>query len=119
MQFEHHGRTYDCVVEKASNRDGRGRTAMIGDSWWWFGVTGDRQRYAPFHGAKDDTVASVRDRIVTYYEALVAHRATPSIRPGGGRRPGRPPAVAPSAATSPAVADDLRALDGTPGNGAA
>jgi hypothetical protein len=111
LQFDHEGRTYDCIVERASSRDGRGRAGAVGDGWWWFGVTGDRQRYAPFHDAKDDTAAQVQERIVTYYENLVARRAMPSVRPGGGRRVGRPPAVLSPAETPPAVADDTGAPD--------
>ncbi len=82
---------------------------MIGDGWWWFGVTGDRQRYAPFHRAKDDTAAQVQERIVSYYEDLVARRAMPSVRSVGGRRPGRPPAVV--APTPSVLAEDAAATD--------
>jgi hypothetical protein len=115
LRFESHGRTYDCVVEKAASRDardGRGRTAMVGDGWWWFGVTGDRQRYAPFHDAKDDTAAIVQERIVTWYENLVAVRAMPSVRPVGGRRPGRPATVVAPVGTPSTLDDDTSAPDG-------
>jgi hypothetical protein len=79
LQFEHNGRTYDCQ--------------QTGE-WWWFAVTGDQHRYAPFHASADDESTSVQDRIVTYYEALLAHRAAPAPqRHWGAGRPGRPPAA--------------------------
>jgi hypothetical protein len=46
-------------------------------SWWWFGVTGDRHRYAPFHTAEDDTELSVERRIVSYYHDLLSRRGLP------------------------------------------
>jgi hypothetical protein len=66
FDFEDNGRTYRCHVEALS----RGR----GDAWWWFGVTGDDSRYAPFQVGVDDTPASVRPRVVAYYEDRMARR---------------------------------------------
>ena len=40
FQFENEGRKYSCTVETP-----RGART---ESWWWFSVTGDQQRYAPF-----------------------------------------------------------------------
>ena len=60
-------RTYACSVE------GR-RTAGGGVQWWWFGVTGDGHRYAPFQADEDDTEFSVRYRVVAYSDDLIARR---------------------------------------------
>jgi hypothetical protein len=75
--FEDAGRTYACHVEKA-------RTPHMAP-WWWFTVTGDAQRYAPFHADAGDTEDAVRSRIVSYYETLLARRRAPR-EPWGGRR---------------------------------
>jgi hypothetical protein len=72
FQFDDGGRTYTCRVGGA----GTARTAVTG-SWWWFGVSGDGQRYAPFHADVGDTQESVRSRIVAYYDALLARRSAP------------------------------------------
>lgn len=83
FEFEDGGRLYRCCVEG-------GRSARMG-AWWWFHVSGDAQRYAPFHPEPDDTKSSVRTRIVSYYNALLARRAMPPApRHGPGRRPGQP-----------------------------
>jgi hypothetical protein len=83
FEFEEGGRLYRCSVE-------RERSARAG-SWWWFDVSGDAQRYAPFHPEPGDTKNSVRARIVGYYNALLARRAMPPVpRHGPGRRPGQP-----------------------------
>ncbi|HVE79462.1 MAG TPA: hypothetical protein VNA89_11395 [Gemmatimonadaceae bacterium] len=76
FQFEAGGRAYTCRVEAA-------RTPRT-TPWWWFEVSGDGQRYAPFHAAPDDTEESVAARIVAYYDALLARRAAP--REPWGRR---------------------------------
>ena len=88
FQFDHGGRTYTCSV-----RSSRLRAA---DAWWWFEVSGDRQRYAPFRAAAGDTSPSVRERVVAYYEDFLARRAAPTLRGGhfGRRAP---------AATTPAT----------------
>ena len=71
FEFEEDGRTYSCTVEK--------RRTPAAEPWWWFGVSGDGQRYAPFQAAKNDTQATVRDRIVTYYKEHLARKAMPAV----------------------------------------
>jgi hypothetical protein len=81
FEFEEDGRVYRCCVEGE-------RSARTG-AWWWFDVSGDAQRYAPFHPEPGDTKNSVRARIVGYYNALLVRRAMPPVpRHMGGRRPG-------------------------------
>lgn len=83
FEFEEGGRLYRCCVEGE-------RSARTG-AWWWFDVSGDAQRYAPFHPEPGDTKNSVRARIVDYYNALLARRAMPPTpRHVPGRRPGQP-----------------------------
>ena len=80
FDFVDQGRTYSCRVDEL--RHGRP------ERWWWFGVTGDRSRYAAFRAEPGDTEMSVRNRMVTYYEDRVARRGwvdsrgygTPSTR---------------------------------------
>ena len=86
FDFEHGGRTYRCSPEQ-------GTVAPAG-RWWWFTVTHDRQRYAPFEAASNDTRQSVQDRIVAYYERLLWVRAQPPVPRHQFARPGRPPASA-------------------------
>ena len=71
FQFQHDGRTFTCTVgELGATRAG---------AWWWFRVsTDDRHRYAPFQASPTDTQASVRTRIVAYYDDLLARRAAPA-----------------------------------------
>ena len=69
FQFENEGRKYSCTVE--------GPKATRKEAWWWFSVTGDQQRYAPFQAVAGDTQASVRARIINYYTELLARRAMP------------------------------------------
>jgi hypothetical protein len=66
FDFVNGGRTYTCRVEQMR----RGAP----DRWWWFAVTGDRARYAPFRADAGDAELAVRDRVVAYYEDLVARR---------------------------------------------
>ena len=73
FEFTSDGRDYRCQVEERNS--GLGHTA-----WWWFGVSGDRSRYAPFVAAPEDTESSVRERIVSYYDALVERRGIPFSR---------------------------------------
>ena len=83
FEFEEGGRVYRCCVEGE-------RSARTG-AWWWFDVSGDAQRYAPFHPEPGDTKNSVRARIVAYYNALLVRRAMPPTpRHVAGRRPGQP-----------------------------
>lgn len=67
FDFEDGGRKYTCTVE--------GREAATKEAWWWFAVTADRGRYAPFRAASNDTRNSVQSRILEYYSALLARRA--------------------------------------------
>lgn len=70
FEFENDGRTYTCRVESVR---GPGSPA-----WWWFGVSGDGHRYAPFQAARGDTEDSVRTRIVAYYTNHLTRRSEPS-----------------------------------------
>jgi hypothetical protein len=90
--FEEGGRTYECAVEKARPpREGH---------WWWFAVSGDGQRYAPFEALPGDTRDSVRLRVVAYYTERLVRLATPYTRGPFDRSGARTPA----AAASPAAA---------------
>jgi hypothetical protein len=77
-------RKYTCRVESLA-----GRT----EAWWWFEVSGDAQRYAPFQAARGDTEESVRTRIVSYYENMLVRRAEPA-RSWHNRGQPRPAAAA-------------------------
>lgn len=66
FEFVDGGRAYACRVEEPHG----GRP----EAWWWFAVVGDEGRYAPFQADVGDTVASVRARVVAYYEGRVARR---------------------------------------------
>ena len=65
--FVHDNRTYACLREEPNGPQP--------DVWWWFTVSHDGNRYAPFHAASRDTRASVQERIVAYYANHLAHRA--------------------------------------------
>ena len=67
--FEADDRIFSCAIEK-------GRAAGA-QPWWWFTVSGESHRFAPFQPAAEDTVESVRDRVLTYFRALLARRALP------------------------------------------
>ena len=69
FDFQHDGRAYACVVDQSR--------AVGGRAWWWFRVSGDAARYAPFCAAAGDTRQSVRSRIVAYYTNHLARRAAP------------------------------------------
>ena len=64
------GRTYSCSRKERSTKDGA-------TSWWWFDVSGDKQRYAPFRAVEEDTENSVRYRVVSYYDDLMTRRGLP------------------------------------------
>ena len=72
FEFVDGGRSYTCQVEPL----GRDRP----EAWWWFGVSGDRNRYAPFRVTQEDTEASVRSRVVAYYEERISPRVWTSWR---------------------------------------
>lgn len=95
FDFEDSGRTYSCSVEER-----RGATI---ETWWWFTVTQDVHRYAPFQAVSNDTRASVQERIVKYYTDLLFRRSQPpEPRAHWGQR-NRPAA---RTAEQPAVAAD-------------
>lgn len=96
FDFEDGGRTYKCRVEKAR--------ATMTSAWWWFGVSGDNQRYAPFLADAADTEDSIRTRIVAYYDNLLARRAMPAVPRHHYAR--RSVETTPVAATAPADGAD-------------
>jgi len=82
--FEHGGRTYTCTTEKR-------KTPPTG-TWWWFTVTSDSNRYAPFEAVAGDTQQSIKARIVAYYEHRLWARAQPAAPRQHFGRPGKPAA---------------------------
>ena len=91
FDFEHDSKTYRCTVEPLRPSGG--------DPWWWFNVSGDPNRYAPFHAASSDTRDSVKTRIVEYYANHIARRLAPPVPRGKWQRP---EAAAPTATPAPA-----------------
>ncbi|HEV7994126.1 MAG TPA: hypothetical protein VGP25_20025 [Gemmatimonadaceae bacterium] len=92
FEFEEDGRTYVCRVES--------RRATPDEGWWWFDVSGDRQRYAPFQAVSADTKNGVKARIVAFYANLLEARARPveprshwSRRPKAAAAPAEPSAA--------------------------
>lgn len=73
FDFTDSGRSYSCKIEDRGTELGR-------TTWWWFGVSGDRSRYAPFVASTEDTEMSVRQRIVAYYDNLAERRGIPFSR---------------------------------------
>jgi len=67
FSFVHDNRTYNCQREEPNG--------SFQEAWWWFTVSHDGNRYAPFHAMTRDTRASVQERIVAYYTNHLAHRA--------------------------------------------
>jgi hypothetical protein len=65
--FDADDRAFVCTIET-----GRAENAQ---PWWWFTVSGESHRFAPFRPADDDTVESVQNRVLSYYRALLARRA--------------------------------------------
>lgn len=64
--FDADDRTFVCQIEG-------GHTPVR--QWWWFTVSGESHRFAPFQPGADDTVGSVQSRILSYYRELVARRS--------------------------------------------
>jgi hypothetical protein len=95
FEFEYAGRTYRCHV--------RVPAAGLVDSWWWFEVSGDQQSYAPFRAASNDTRASVKARVVSFYTHRLARLAEPPQPRHRGRPPAANTAPKPEVATSDAV----------------
>ena len=80
FEFEEDGRTFTCKVEA--------RRATPDDAWWWFDVSGDRQRYAPFQDSTADTQKAVKSKVIAFYTNLLEARARPvEPRSHWGRRP--------------------------------
>ena len=92
FEFKEGGRDYSCEVEKQFGQDG--------EHWWWFNVSGDGQRYAPFQASRDDTRTSVQKRIVAFYEHRLWVRAQPVQR---GAQFGSRPAAAKPVVVAPVV----------------
>jgi hypothetical protein len=93
FEFEDGGRRYSCSIEP--------RRVVPPESWWWFTVSGDQNRYAPFRAEPKDTQESVRVRVVQYYLDRLERRAqTTETRQHWSQR-GKAPA--PSAAPVPAA----------------
>lgn len=89
FEFSEGGRSYSCMVEE--------RFGQEDEHWWWFTVSSDGQRYAPFQASRDDTRTSVQKRIVEFYEHRLWVRAQPVQR--GAQFGSRPAAAqAPAAA---------------------
>src|SRR5438067_12005916 len=96
FEFEYSGRTYSCNVEQPR----AGRT----EAWWWFGVSGDGHRYAPFQAVTGDTQESVRSRIVAYYTDLLERRAMRATASHQWLRRDKPAAAPVTAAPVPTAA---------------
>lgn len=80
LQFNDGGRTFTC--NSASS------PATPGTNWWWVSISGEVQRYAAFRADPADTAASLRPRVLGFYEKLLADRARPRITPSSwSRRP--------------------------------
>src|SRR5258706_11217122 len=92
FEFEEGGRTYTCKIERAKG--------SITDGWWWFVVTGDSHRYAPFLAARGDTQKTVQARILEYHQNRLARRAAPPVPRNHG---GKPRKDVPAPGTTPAV----------------
>lgn len=78
FEFKADGRSYTCTTEE--------RKGAVAEFWWWFAVTGDAQRYAPFQALPGDTRASVQERILAYYTNRLARLAEPTQRPSQWRK---------------------------------
>ncbi len=80
FEFEDDGRTYSCSIEA--------QKTPVKESWWWFEVSGDAQRYAPFRAAGSDTKAQVRKKIVEFYKNRLFALTQPTQRGAHwGRKP--------------------------------
>jgi hypothetical protein len=104
FQFQADGRSFTCTIENLHG--------AADDAWWWFEVSGDRQRYASFRAARADTRESVQERVAQFYaDRLIAlarpnergshwgRRPVPVVKPG--LAPGAAPARAPEGAPLP------------------
>jgi len=73
FEFEHDGRTYSCIPEARAG----GKKEM----WWWFRVSGDAQRYAPFEVVSGESRDAVAKRIVAWHAAMLERRSAPAVSP--------------------------------------
>ena len=85
VEFIDADRTFSCSVAP--------RSASESALWWWFRVSTDASRYAPFLAASDDTPMSVQTRVVAYYDDLLARRAAPAVPRWQRARPAQGPAA--------------------------
>lgn len=93
FEFQDGGRQYVCTVEARIDKE----------EWWWFAVSGDAQRYAPFRAERGDTRGSVQERIVEYYTNRIYQLAQPRERGSHwGSRKKPTDAAAPTAAKTDA-----------------
>lgn len=102
FSFVENERTYTCTRE--------GLRGAQDDPWWWFSVSSDdRHRYAPFRAEPGDTEASIRPRLVAYYEDLLVRRAAPAEPRWRGRgnqgNAAKPAAPAPETAETAETAE--------------
>jgi hypothetical protein len=96
FEFQDNGRTFACSVE--------GPRGARREAWWWFTVSNDACRYAPFPAAAGDTQDAVRSRIVAFYDELLARRAMPAQpRHHWARRSKDTPPAAPATPGAPAA----------------
>ena len=65
--FDADDQLFACQIEQ--------RKGTVMQWWWWFTVSGEAHRFAPFQSSADDTVESVRSRVLFYYREMVARRA--------------------------------------------
>jgi hypothetical protein len=94
FEFTDANRHYSCTVETLKGTD---------EAWWWFAVSQDAQRYAPFRAEDSDTRVTVRERVVAFYTNRLFQLAQPPRRGAQfGSRLGRPPA-APAGSATPAA----------------
>lgn len=92
FEFKDAGRTYTCTIEQQKGAS---------EAWWWFAVSGDMQRYAPFRAVSDDTRTSVQDGVVAFYNNRLFQLTQPTQRGSHwGKR--TPSAVAPAAGAAAA-----------------
>lgn len=95
FEFSADDRHYVCTIETQRGAED--------DPWWWFAVSGDAQRYAPFRAVGSDTRATVQERIVAFYSNRLFQLTQPRLRGAqfGSRRPAAKPA-SPAAGSAPA-----------------
>jgi hypothetical protein len=72
FEFTDDGRTYSCTVEDLAG--------PVNESWWWFAVSGDQQRYAPFKAERSDTQATVKKRVLEFYTNRLFQLTQPTVR---------------------------------------